>query len=95
MTCEAMMGDGRALQMGTSHELGDNFARAFEIQYLDDSNALRHCWTTSWGTTTRMIGGLIMCHGDDGGLRVPPRIANVQAVVLVVRDDDAGGSPTS
>jgi prolyl-tRNA synthetase len=91
MTCEAMMGDGRALQMGTSHELGDNFARAFEIQYLDDSNALRHCWTTSWGTTTRMIGGLIMCHGDDGGLRVPPRIANVQAVVLVVRDDDAGG----
>lgn len=90
MTCEAMMGDGRALQMGTSHELGDNFARAFEMQYLDHSNELRHCWTTSWGTTTRMIGGLIMCHGDDGGLRVPPRIANVQAVVLVVRDDDAG-----
>ena len=90
MTCEAMMGDGRALQMGTSHELGTNFATAFGMQYLDETNALQLCWTTSWGTTTRMIGGLIMCHGDDHGLRVPPRIANVQAVVLVVRDDDAG-----
>ncbi|MGD9572749.1 MAG: proline--tRNA ligase [Thermoleophilia bacterium] len=90
MTCEAMMGDGRALQMGTSHELGQNFAKAFEMQYLDDTNTLQHCWTTSWGTTTRMIGGLIMCHGDDHGLRVPPRIAHVQAVVMVVRDDDAG-----
>jgi prolyl-tRNA synthetase len=90
MTCEGMMGDGRALQMGTSHELGQNFARAFGMQYLDDGGALQHCWTTSWGTTTRMIGGLIMCHGDDHGLRVPPRIANVQVVVLVVRDDEAG-----
>ncbi len=90
MTCEGMMGDGRALQMGTSHELGQNFARAFGMQYLDDGGALQHCWTTSWGTSTRMIGGLIMCHGDDQGLRVPPRVAHVQAVVLVVRDDDAG-----
>ena len=90
MTCEAMMGDGRALQMGTSHELGTNFAVAFGMQYLDDEGALQPCWTTSWGTTTRMIGGLIMCHGDQDGLRVPPRIAHVQAVVLVVRDDDAG-----
>jgi prolyl-tRNA synthetase len=90
MTCEAMMGDGRALQMGTSHELGTNFATAFGMQYLDDEGALQPCWTTSWGTTTRMIGGLIMCHGDQDGLRVPPRIAHVQAVVLVVRDDDAG-----
>jgi prolyl-tRNA synthetase len=90
MTCEAMMGDGRALQMGTSHELGTNFATAFGMQYLDDEGALQACWTTSWGTTTRMIGGLIMCHGDQDGLRVPPRIAHVQAVVLVVRDDDAG-----
>ncbi len=73
MTCEAMMGDGRALQMGTSHELGTNFAVAFGMQYLDDAGALQPCWTTSWGTTTRMIGGLIMCHGDDHGLRVPPR----------------------
>jgi prolyl-tRNA synthetase len=90
MTCEAMMGDGRALQMGTSHELGTNFATAFGMQYLDETNVLQPCWTTSWGTTTRMIGGLIMCHGDDHGLRVPPRIANVQVVVMVVRDDDAG-----
>jgi prolyl-tRNA synthetase len=88
MTLEAMMGDGRALQMGTSHELGQNFARAFEIDYLDAGDERRNCWTTSWGTTTRMIGGLIMCHGDDFGLRVPPRIAHLQAVVLVVRDED-------
>ena len=72
MTCEAVMGDGKALQMGTSHELGQNFARAFGVDYLADTGTLEHCWTTSWGTTTRMIGGLIMCHGDDAGLRVPP-----------------------
>jgi len=91
MTLEGLMGDGRALQMGTSHELGQNFARAFEIDYLDAGDALQHCWTTSWGTSTRMVGGLIMCHGDDFGLRVPPRIAHVQAVVLVVRDEDGVG----
>jgi prolyl-tRNA synthetase len=88
MTLEAMMGDGRALQMGTSHELGQNFARAFEIDYLDAGDELQHCWTTSWGTSTRMVGGMIMCHGDDFGLRVPPRLAHIQAVVLVVRDED-------
>ncbi len=88
MTLEAMMGDGRALQMGTSHELGQNFARAFGIDYLDADDAQQACWTTSWGTSTRMVGGLIMCHGDDHGLRVPPRIAHIQAVVLVVRDED-------
>jgi prolyl-tRNA synthetase len=91
MTCEAMMGDGKALQMGTSHELGQNFARVFEIDYLDDGGQQQLCWTTSWGTTTRMIGGLIMCHGDDSGLRVPPAVAHVQAVVLVVRDDEGVG----
>ena len=90
MTCEGMMGDGKALQMGTSHELGQNFARAFGMEYFDDTGTLQHCWTTSWGTSTRMIGGLIMCHGDDGGLRVPPNVAHIQVVVLVVRDDDAG-----
>ena len=88
MTCEAIMGDGKALQMGTSHELGQNFARAFSMDYLADTGTLEHCWTTSWGTTTRMIGGLIMCHGDDNGLRVPPNAAHVQVVVLVVRDED-------
>ncbi len=94
MTCEGMMGDGKALQMGTSHELGQNFAKAFGMEYLADTGTLQHCWTTSWGTSTRMVGGLIMCHGDDNGLRVPPRLAHVQAVVMVVRDDDTGAVTT-
>ncbi len=89
MTCEAMTGDGKALQMGTSHELGQNFARAFGIEFLDDSGARQTAWTTSWGVSTRMVGGLIMSHGDDAGLRVPPRLAPIQAVVLAVRDDPA------
>jgi prolyl-tRNA synthetase len=88
LTCEAMMGDGKALQMGTSHELGQNFARAFDVTFLDEHGEQRTCWTTSWGVSTRMMGGLIMAHGDDAGLRVPPRLAAVQAVVLVVRDED-------
>jgi prolyl-tRNA synthetase len=84
---EGMMGDGKALQMGTSHELGQNFARAFDTMYLDDKGEQQHVWTTSWGTSTRMVGGLIMAHGDDNGLRVPPTLAPHQIVVLVVRDD--------
>jgi prolyl-tRNA synthetase len=88
LTCEAMMGDGKALQMGTSHELGQNFATAFDIGFQDEHGARQLCWTTSWGVSTRMMGGLIMAHGDDRGLRVPPRLAAVQAVVLVVKDDD-------
>ncbi len=88
LTCEAMMGDGKALQMGTSHELGQNFARAFDVTFLDEHGEQRTCWTTSWGVSTRMMGGLIMAHGDDDGLRVPPRLAATQVVVLVVRDDD-------
>jgi len=90
LSCESMMGDGKALQMGTSHELGQNFARAFDIGYLDADGTQQLCWTTSWGVSTRMMGGLIMCHGDDSGLRVPPRVAGTQVVVMVVRDDDAG-----
>jgi prolyl-tRNA synthetase len=86
-TCEAMMGDGKALQMGTSHELGQNFARAFGIEFLDDAGVQQTAWTTSWGVSTRMVGGLIMAHGDDDGLRVPPRLAPVQVVVLAVRDE--------
>jgi prolyl-tRNA synthetase len=86
-TCEAMMGDGKALQMGTSHDLGQNFARAFGIEFLDDSGVQQTAWTTSWGVSTRMVGGLIMAHGDDDGLRVPPRLAPIQVVVLVVRDE--------
>ncbi len=88
MTLEAMMGDGKALQMGTSHELGQNFARAFDITYTDAEQRNRLAWTTSWGSSTRMLGGLIMCHGDDDGLRVPPRVAPTQVIVTVVKDDD-------
>jgi len=91
MTCEAMMRDGKALQMGTSHELGQNFAKVFDISYLDADGATQYCWTTSWGSTTRMIGGLIMVHGDDRGIVVPPRLAPIQAVVLLVKDEDGAG----
>ena len=87
LTCEAMMGDGKALQMGTSHELGQNFSRAFDIHYLDAEGTQQLAWTTSWGVSTRMVGGLIMGHGDDRGLRVPPRLAPIQVVVMAVRDD--------
>jgi prolyl-tRNA synthetase len=87
-TLEAMTRDGKALQMGTSHELGQNFAKAFEIDYLSAAGRQEYCWTTSWGTSTRMIGGLIMCHGDDNGLRVPPRLAPVQCQVSVVKDGE-------
>jgi prolyl-tRNA synthetase len=96
MTCEAMMRDGKALQMGTSHELGQNFARVFDIDYLDAEGSQQLCWTTSWGSSTRMVGGLIMTHGDDSGLVVPPRLAATQAVVLLVKDaDDAGATARS
>jgi prolyl-tRNA synthetase len=88
MTCEAMMGDGKALQMATSHELGQNFAKAFDITFTDSSGQVETCWTTSWGSSTRMVGGLIMAHGDDQGIRVPPRVASVQVVVLAVKDDE-------
>ena len=85
-TLEAMMGDGKALQMGTSHELGQNFARAFGIDYLAASGQRELAWTTSWGITTRLIGGVVMAHGDDLGLRVPPRLAPVQVAVLMVKE---------
>ncbi|CAN5499325.1 proline--tRNA ligase [soil metagenome] len=91
LACEAMMGDGKALQMGTSHELGQNFARAFNMSYLDDTGAQQLAWTTSWGVSTRMVGGLIMAHGDDQGLRLPPAIAPIQAVVLLVRAEEGAG----
>ncbi len=87
LTCEGMMGDLKALQMGTSHELGQNFARAFGIEFLDEEGERRTAWTTSWGVSTRMMGGLIMAHGDDAGLRVPPALAATQAVVVAVRDE--------
>lgn len=86
---EAMMGDLRALQAGTSHDLGQNFARAFDIQFLDKENQLQFCWTTSWGLSTRFIGAIIMVHGDDQGLVLPPRIAPFQVVIVpIFRDED-------
>lgn len=88
LTLEGMMGDGKALQLGTSHELGQNFARAFHIRYLSKEGTEELVWQTSWGASTRMVGGLIMSHGDDDGLRVPPRLAAVQAVVLAIKDDE-------
>jgi prolyl-tRNA synthetase len=87
-TCEGMMGDGKALQMGTSHELGQNFARAFGTQFSSSDGTQEYVWQTSWGASTRLIGGLIMMHGDDAGLRLPPLLAPVQVVVVVVRDDE-------
>lgn len=88
-TIEAMMGDTRALQAGTSHFLGQNFARAFDIQYLDRNNQLQYCWTTSWGLSTRFIGAIIMTHGDDQGLILPPRLAPIQIVIVPIYRSDS------
>ena len=83
-TIEAMMRDGKALQSGTSHFLGQNFAKAFDIQFLDENNTLQHAWTTSWGVSTRMVGAVVMTHGDDQGLVLPPRLAPIQAVIVPI-----------
>ena len=91
---EAMMQDGKALQAGTSHNLGQNFAKAFDITFLDRKNEQSHAWTTSWGVSTRMIGGLIMTHGDDDGLIIPPRIAPVQVVIIPIFTNDSERAET-
>ena len=91
-TCEGMMGDGKALQMGTSHELGQNFARPFDITFANDSGTLEYVWQTSWGVSTRLVGALVMGHGDDFGLRLPPALAPSQVVVLVVKDSPEVGA---
>lgn len=83
-TMEAMMQDGKALQMGTSHNLGQYFAKAYDIQYLDKDGQQKYAHQTSWGTSTRMIGGLIMAHGDDRGLVLPPKVAPIQVVILPI-----------
>jgi prolyl-tRNA synthetase len=88
-TIEAMMGDTKALQSGTSHFLGQNFAKAFDIQFLDQTNTIQHAWTTSWGLSTRFIGAIIMTHGDDQGLILPPRLAPIQAVIIPIFRSDA------
>jgi prolyl-tRNA synthetase len=85
---EAMMGDGKALQFCTSHNLGQNFAKAFEIRYLDQNGQLQHCWTTSWGLSTRVVGAIIMVHGDDQGLILPPRLAPFQAIIVPIYKTD-------
>ena len=82
---EALMGDGRALQAGTSHDLGQNFSKAFEIQFQGRDKSLQYAWTTSWGMSTRMIGGVIMTHGDDSGLILPPRVAPHQVVIVPIQ----------
>jgi prolyl-tRNA synthetase len=81
---EALMGDGRALQAGTSHNLGQNFAKAFNIQFQGRDKTLQYAWTTSWGVSTRLIGGTIMTHGDDSGLVLPPRVAPYQVVIVPI-----------
>src|ERR671937_211023 len=78
------MGDGRALQAGTSHNLGQNFARAFGIQFQGRDKVLQYAWTTSWGVSTRLIGAVIMAHGDDNGLILPPRVAPYQVVIVPI-----------
>jgi len=83
-TIEAMVGNTWALQSGTSHYLGQNFAKAFNIQFLDEGNELKLCYTTSWGVSTRMVGGIVMTHGDDTGLRLPPRLAPIQVVIVPI-----------
>ena len=92
---EAMMQDGKALQSGTSHNLGQNFAKAFDINYLDRSNNKKYVWTTSWGVSTRMIGGLIMTHSDDDGLIIPPKIAAIQVVIVPIFNNGEERSQTS
>jgi prolyl-tRNA synthetase len=85
---EALMGDGRALQAGTSHNLGQNFAKAFEIQFQGRDKALQHAWTTSWGVSTRLVGGVVMTHGDDSGLVLPPNVAPYQVVIVPIPRGD-------
>ena len=92
-TIEAMMKDKRALQSATSHNLGQNFASAFDIQYLDENNEQKVCWTTSWGLSTRMVGAVVMAHGDDTGLRLPPRLAPIQVVIVPIYRTDDERSP--
>ncbi|MBT3251475.1 MAG: proline--tRNA ligase [Candidatus Marinimicrobia bacterium] len=88
---EAMMGDKKALQAGTSHYLGQNFAKAFDVKYQDENNKEEYVYATSWGVSTRLIGAIIMAHGDDKGLRLPPAIAPIQVVVIPITRSDEDG----
>jgi len=91
--CEALMQDNRALQAGTSHNLGQNFSRQFDLKFQAESGAEEYAWNTSWGVSTRLVGGLVMTHGDDAGLIVPPRLAPIQVVIVpIYRSDDERGA---
>ncbi|MEX2178522.1 MAG: proline--tRNA ligase [Gemmatimonadaceae bacterium] len=87
-SCEAMMQDNKALQAGTSHNLGQNFSKAFDLTFQSESGSLEHAWNTSWGVSTRLVGGLVMTHGDDNGLRVPPLLAPIELVVVPIYKTD-------
>src|SRR3954467_6658447 len=90
LSIEAMMQDGKALQSGTSHYLGQNFSAAMDMEFTDQEGERKHCYTTSWGVSTRMMGAVVMTHSDDNGLRVPPRVAPTQVqIVPITRDDPA------
>jgi prolyl-tRNA synthetase len=85
---EGLMSDGKALQMGTSHDLGQNFAKVFNIRFEDREQTLQYAWQTSWGVSTRLVGAVVMCHGDDSGLKLPPRVAPVQVVIVPISVGD-------
>ena len=87
-TIEAMMQDGKALQSGTSHFLGQNFAKSFDVQFIDQNNQLQYVWATSWGVSTRLMGALIMTHSDDNGLVLPPKLAPIQVVIVPIYKGD-------
>src|SRR3982750_1519484 len=87
-SCEAMMQDNKALQAGTSHNLGQNFAKAFDLKFQSEGGTTEYAWNTSWGVSTRMVGGLVMTHGDDTGLRVPPLLAPIELVIVPIYRTD-------
>ena len=88
-SCEAMMQDNKALQAGTSHELGQNFAKVFDLKFQSQEGSIEYAWNTSWGVSTRLVGGLVMTHGDDVGLRVPPLLAPIELVIVPIHRTDA------
>jgi prolyl-tRNA synthetase len=87
-SCEAMMQDNKALQAGTSHNLGQNFSKAFDLKFQNEAGEMAFAWNTSWGVSTRMVGGLVMTHGDDSGLRVPPKLAPIEIVIVPIYRKD-------
>src|SRR5512145_856957 len=87
--CEAMMQDNKALQAGTSHNLGQNFAKAFDLKFQSEAGGTEFAWNTSWGVSTRLVGGLVMTHGDDNGLRIPPLLAPIELVIVPIWKSDA------